>query len=155
MTRYVLRRRIEALPERVFEAWTDPVVAADWLDADAIIERTGSLAEVGTTFTLVIRGPWRFRMRVTRSEAPYAHEMEGTAPLGTAIGLALTLTPGDRGTDLEFATTYTMPLWALGRWMDRRWIDREPRPTANRELDRFVAIAEGAPAFAARADRPR
>lgn len=154
MTRYVLRRRIEAPPERVFEAWTDPVVAADWLDADAIIDRTGPLAEVGTTFTLVIRGPWRFRMRVIRSAAPFTHEMAGTAPLGTAVELALTLTPRDGGTDLEFATTYTMPLGALGRWIDRRWIDREPRPTANRELDRFATIAEGAPAFAARADRP-
>jgi hypothetical protein len=24
--------------------------------------------------------------------------------------------------------------------MDRRWVDREPRTTANRELDRLVAL---------------
>lgn len=154
MGRYVLRRRIEAPPERVFEAWTDPVVTADWMDADGIVDQTGPLAEAGTTFTLVIRGPWRFRMRVVRSERPRAHEMAGPAPLGASVAMTMTLTPRDGGTDLELVTAYVVPLGPLGRWMDRRWIDREPRAVANRELDRFVAIAHGAPPFAARADRP-
>lgn len=33
-----------------------------------------------------------------------------------------------------------MPAGALGRWMDRRWIDREPRTIANREVDRLVTL---------------
>jgi hypothetical protein len=48
--------------------------------------------------------------------------------------------PRDGGTDLDLLTEYTVPFGAFGRWMDRRWIDKEPRPTTNREVDRLVAI---------------
>ena len=51
-----------------------------------------------------------------------------------------TLTPGDGGTDLDLLTEYVMPMGALGRWIDRRWIDREPRSIANREVDRLVTL---------------
>jgi hypothetical protein len=51
-----------------------------------------------------------------------------------------TLTPTDGGTQLDLVTEYTVPFGALGRWLDRRWIDREPRTAANREVDRLVAL---------------
>jgi hypothetical protein len=46
----------------------------------------------------------------------------------------------DGRTELDLLTEYTVPLGPIGRWMDRRWVDREPRTTANRELDRLVAL---------------
>jgi hypothetical protein len=53
--------------------------------------------------------------------------------------VATLATEGER-TDLDLLTEYTMPLGALGRWIDRRWIDREPRTLANREVDRLVTL---------------
>jgi hypothetical protein len=37
-------------------------------------------------------------------------------------------------------TEYALPFGAVGRWIDRRWVDREPRTIANREVDRLVAL---------------
>lgn len=140
MGRYRITRRIGAPPERVFRAFTDPVLVADWMDASAVANPTGPLEVPGTRYTLVIRGPWKFRTLVARSEPPWLHETVGHAPLGGAYRIVATLSARDGGTDLELLTEYTIPLGPLGRWIDRRWVDREPRATANREVDRLVAL---------------
>jgi hypothetical protein len=54
--------------------------------------------------------------------------------------MVATLSPHDDATDLDLLTEYALPLGPIGRWVDRRWIDREPRTTANREVDRLVAL---------------
>ncbi len=144
MGSYVLRRRIEAPPARVFRAFTDPVLAADWLDASGIIDASGPLAVEGTTYVLVIRGPWRFRSRVVRSEPPWLHETVGLAPLGGMFRLVATLSELDGATDLELLTEYTVPLGPIGRLIDRRWIEPGDHSTANRELDRLVQLVSEA-----------
>jgi hypothetical protein len=145
MGRYVLRRRIDAPPARVFRAFTDPVLAADWLDASGIVDASGPLELEGTTYVLVIRGPWRFRSRVVRSEPPRLHETVGHAPLGGSFRMVATLSGRDGATDLELLTEYTVPLGPIGRWIDRRWIDRGEHPTANREFDRLVELVSEPP----------
>ena len=62
--------------------------------------------------------------------------------------MVATLEAGDGGTDLDLLTEYTVPFGAIGRWIDRRWIDREPRTVANRELDRLVELVSDAPSAA-------
>ncbi len=145
MGRYRITRHISAPPERVFRAFTDPVLVADWMDAEAVANPTGPLEVPGTQYTLVIRGPWRFRTIIERSEPPWLHETVGSAPLGGSYRMVATLTSEDGGTDLDLLTEYTIPLGPLGRWIDRRWVDREPRATANREVDRLVALVSGEP----------
>lgn len=140
MGRYRITRHIQARPERVFIALTDPALVVDWMDGTGLIDATGPLDTPGTRYTLVIWGPWRFRTQVTRVVAPHLHEIEGRGPLGTWYRLVATLTPVRGGTDFELLTEYTMPLGAVGRWIDRRWIDREPRAIANREVDRLVTL---------------
>jgi len=140
MGRYRIGRRIEAAPERVFRAFTDPVLVADWMDASGVVDPSGPLDAAGTSYVLVIRGPWRFRTRVIRSDPPRLHETVGTGPLGAAYRMVASLSARDGGTDLELLTEYTVPLGPIGRWIDRRWIDREPRTTANREVDRLVEL---------------
>jgi hypothetical protein len=54
--------------------------------------------------------------------------------------MVATLAPAGAGTDLDLLTEYALPLGAFGRWIDRRWIDREPRAIANREIDRLVTL---------------
>ena len=54
--------------------------------------------------------------------------------------MVATLAGADSYTDLELMTEYTVPFGAVGRWLDRRWIDREPRTIANREVDRLVTL---------------
>lgn len=143
MGRYVLDRDIDATRAEVFNAFTDPALAADWMAATAIRDISGPLDLAGSRYTLVIRGPWRFRTTVVRSEPPTLHETLHQGPLGASARMVATLTEGDRGTHLELLTEYTVPLGALGRWIDRRWIDREPRSTANREVDRLVSLVSG------------
>ena len=63
-------RQIDAPAAAVFRAFTDPAIVADWMEADGVVEQRGPLDRDGSTYTLVISGPWRFRMRVTRSMPP-------------------------------------------------------------------------------------
>lgn len=140
MGRYRITRHIEAAPEQVFRGFTDPLLVTDWMEAAALVDATGPLDEPGSAYTLVIWGPWKFRTTVVRAERHRLHETFARGPLGSAARIVATLAPSNGGTDLDLLTEYTVPLGALGRWMDRRWIDKEPRATANREVDRLVAI---------------
>ena len=140
MGSYRITRSIGAAPEQVFRAFTDPGLVADWMDASAVANPTGRLDVPGTHYTLVIRGPWRFRTTVIRSERPWLHETVGQGPLGASYRMVATLSARDGGTDLDLLTEYTIPFGPLGRWIDRRWVDREPHATANREVDRLVAL---------------
>jgi hypothetical protein len=140
MGRYLLRRHINAAPDRVFEAFTQPALLVDWMDGTGLVDATGHLDQPGSRYTLVIWGPWRFRTEVVRVEVPRVHEIEGRGPLGSSYRIVATLAPRDGATDLDLLTEYTVPLGPLGRWIDRRWIDREPRRIANLEVDRLVAL---------------
>lgn len=140
MGRYRITRQIPATLEQVFRGFTDPALVVDWMDGTGLIDATGPLDKPGTRYTFVVWGPWRFRTEVTRVESPHRHEIEGRGPLGTTYRLLATLTPASSGTHFELLTEYTMPLGALGRWVDRRWVDREPRAIANREVDRLVKL---------------
>lgn len=146
MGRYVLRREIDAPAAEVFKAFTDPNLAADWMDATAIRDVRGPLDRVGSSYTLVIFGPHRFRTTVVRSEPPKLHETIHRGRFGASARMTATLEErGDR-TFLELETEYSVPFGALGRWMDRRWLERGPRTSANREMDRLVALVSAAPA---------
>lgn len=141
MGRYRIARRIRATPEQVYRAFTDPALVVDWMDGTGLVDATGPLDEPGSRYTFVVWGPWRFRTEVVRVEAPLLHEISGRGPLGASYRMVATLAAADHGhTDVDLLTEYTMPLGALGRWMDRQWIDREPRAIANREVDRLVAL---------------
>lgn len=136
-------RHIEASPDAVFRAFTDPLIAADWMEADGIVDIRGSLATVDSTYTLVIAGPWRFRMRVTHSEPPHAYGLEGHGPLGTSYRMTATLTSRGSTTDLVVESDWTLPLGPIGRWVDRRWVEPGSQGEDDRELDRLVAIVTG------------
>ena len=140
MGRYRISRHIRATPDQVFRAFTDPALLVDWMDATGVVGATGSLGQAGSRYTLVIWGPWRFQAQVDRVEAPSLHEVSGRGPLGATYRMVATLVDDDGSTALELQTEYTVPFGALGRWVDRRWIDREPRAVANREVDRLVTL---------------
>ncbi|MFL5689774.1 MAG: alpha/beta fold hydrolase, partial [Chloroflexota bacterium] len=139
MGSYRITRRVEAAPEQVYRAFTDPVLIADWMDASAVLDASGPLDVSGTRFTLVIRGPHRFRSEVVRAEPGHVHETTGRGPFGS-YRMVATLAPSNGATQLDLLTEYSLPFRAIGRWVDRRWIDREPRTIANREVDRLVSL---------------
>jgi polyketide cyclase/dehydrase/lipid transport protein len=143
MGSYRITRRIGASPEQVFRAFTDPVLVTDWMDASAVEDAAGPLDVAGTTFTLVIKGPHRFRSEVLRAVPAQIHETAGRGRFGS-YRMVATLSAAGGGTDLDLLTEYALPLGAIGRWIDRRWIDREPRTTANREVDRLVSLVTSA-----------
>ena len=143
MGRYTLSRDIAATTTEVFKAFTDPRLNVDWLHATALRDATGPLDEVGTEYTLVIAGPHKLRARVVRSDPGKVHEVVMRGPFGSAH-MTARLNERIGGTHLELDTEYGLPFGALGRWLDRRFIDREPRTQANREVDRLVALVEAA-----------
>lgn len=155
MGRYVIRRHIEAPPEQVYRAFTEPNLVVDWMDAKAIESATGPLDRAGTRYRFVIFRLHHFRSTVVRAEPPRIHQTRGSGRFGW-YDMTATLTPRDGGTDVELLTEYGLPLGPLGRWIDRRWIDREPRAQAHREADRLVElVGELAPWTAANADPAR
>lgn len=140
MGRYTITRHIAAPREQVFRAFTDPRLVEDWMDASAVTEVSGPLDRPGTRYRLVIEGPWWFRSEVGHVEAPHVHEVVGRGRLGASYRMVATLDATDEGTDLSLLTEYTVPFGPIGRWIDRRWIASGPRTTANREVDRLVAL---------------
>jgi len=144
MGTYRLTRHIGATPERVYEGFTDPATVTDWMDLSAVKDLTGPLDTPGTRFTMVVRGPWQFSSEVVRSERPRIHEFLGRGPLGASYRMVATLSSSTVGTDLDLLTEYALPFGPIGRWVDRRWVDREPRTIANRELDRLVDLVSEA-----------
>ena len=140
MGRYTLARDIEAPAERVFTAFTDPKLVVDWMDATEILDATGPLEVVGSRFTLVIRGPWKFQAEVLDVQRSIRHESAGKGPLGSSYHNTAVLTPQEDRTHLELTTEYDMPLGPVGRLIDRLWLERRPRTIADRELDRLVEL---------------
>jgi hypothetical protein len=143
MGRYRKTRRIDAPPEAVFRAFTDPALLADWMEADGVVDQRGPLDLAGSTYTLVISGPWRFRNRVVRSTPAQHYAFDGRGPLGTTFGMTAWLTPTGTGTDLVVETEWTLPFGPVGRWMDRRWVQPGTQGEDDRELDRLVDIVTG------------
>jgi len=139
MGRFVLSRDIAAPAARIFRAFTDAEVARDWMDATGIRDLSGRLDRAGTHYTLVIFGPWRFRSTVVRSEPPTLHETVHKGPLGASAHQVATLTEHDGVTRLELETEYTMPLGALGRWLDSRWFEAT-RGATSREFERLIEL---------------
>lgn len=137
-------RQIDAPVAAVFRAFTDPAIIADWMEAEAVVDQRGPLDRDGSTYSLVISGPWRFRMRVTRSAPPLSYGLEGRGPLGTSHRMTAALTDLGSTTELVVETEWTLPLGPIGRWMDRRWVEPGTRGEDDRELDRLVAIVTGA-----------
>lgn len=136
-------RRIEAAPDAVFRAFTDPTIVADWMEAADVLDQRGPLDATGSTYTLVISGPWRFRIRVVRSEPPRTYALEGDGPLRTRYRMAASLTELDGTTELVVDTEWTLPFGPIGRWMDRRWVEPGTSGEDDRELDRLVDIVTG------------
>lgn len=136
-------RHIEAPPHAVFRAFTDAAIVADWMEADGVVDQRGSLDIEGSTYTLVISGPWRFRMRVTHAEPPRAYGLEGRGPLGTSYRMTADLTDHGPTTELVVETEWTLPFGPVGRWIDRRWVEPGTRGEDDRELDRLVDIVTG------------
>jgi pimeloyl-ACP methyl ester carboxylesterase len=144
-------RHIDATAAAVFRAFTDPAIAADWMEADGVIDQRGPLDTEDSTYTLVISGPWRFRMRVTRSIPPRAYGLEGRGPLGTSYRMTADLTAHGSTTELVVETEWTLPFGPVGRWMDRRWVEPGTQGEDDRELDRLVHIVTGREATSPRA----
>ncbi len=140
MGRYTLTRHIQASPERVFEAFTDPALLKDWMDLSDVRDVTGPLDSAGARYRMIVRGPWGFRCVVLESQPPVSHRHEGRGPLGAYYRNTARLVARDGGTDLELETEYVVPLGPIGRLLDRLFVDKEPRAIANRELDRLVEI---------------
>ena len=139
MGSYVIRRDIDAPTEAVFRAFADPALVVDWMDAKEIRDASGPLDQSGTTYTLVIFGIHHFRTTVVRSEPARLHETRGHGRFGW-YRMVATLTPRDGRTELELLTEYGLPWGPIGRWLDHRFVDREPRTQANREVDRLVEL---------------
>jgi uncharacterized protein YndB with AHSA1/START domain len=137
-------RDVDAPADRVFAAFTDPTMFTDWMDLSKVTELSGPFGAPGSSFTMVVFGPHRFRSRVLASRPPTYHEWAGQGLFGASYRMSATLTEVGGRTRVDLATDYTVPFGILGGWIDRRWIDRPPRTTVNREFDRLVELVSPA-----------
>ena len=140
-----MTRHIRATPGAVFRAFTDPDIVADWMEASGIVDQHGALDVVGSTYTLIIWGPWRFRSEVMRCEPPGAYQLVSKGPLGAWARQTASLTAVDDATELVLDTDWGV-LGPIGRWLERRFVRSGSDPAASRELDRLVQIVSGDPA---------
>jgi uncharacterized protein YndB with AHSA1/START domain len=133
-------RYVDAPAERVFRAFTDPVLFTDWMDLSHVTQVSGRFGEPGSSFMMVVFGPHKFRSQVLASRPPSYHEWAGRGLWGASYHMTAALSEDGGRTRVDLQTDYTVPFGVLGRWIDRRWIDRPPRTTVNREFDRMVEL---------------
>ncbi len=139
----VIERTVAAVPERVFDLYTDPDRVPEWRPAIAeIADRTGPMQAVGTTFTTRYRGRTPdSRGTVTASERPVRHVLEGAGAVRYVARLALA--PHAEGTLLRFALTVRLPGGPLGRLARRLVVRRKVERDVAQELDRLARLAAG------------
>lgn len=114
MVQVEVRRTIAAPPERVFDWLTDPVN----LTAAPLFLRAGwvngiSGPSVGARREVIVLGAW-LREEITGWDAPrsYSYRVIRSVPPANHEGGTVTVTPSGDGSDVTWATGYTVP--ALG-----------------------------------------
>jgi carbon monoxide dehydrogenase subunit G len=139
VTRYRYSIHLDAPPERVFDALTDPHRIPAWHSGVEVEDVSGPLG-VGTTFTIVSSMLGRrqaFPRTVTVYDRPRRFAMEGP---GGRLSAACEATAG--GTDLTTEEEFAMPLGRVGEWAGRRLFGRWMRGEIDRSLRHLKALVE-------------
>jgi uncharacterized membrane protein len=133
---------INAPPEIVFELYTDPRQAREWLSGVREVRTTGPTDQPGSRAVITYRWPFKMAAEVLQVEALNLHVQR----LKELLGLVTCTTTArfrqvDGGTELHLAMRYRVAGGPLGRLFDRL-VGDEMVTTVRRDLARLKALAE-------------
>jgi uncharacterized membrane protein len=133
---------INAPPEIVFELYTDPRRAREWLSGVREVRTTGPTDQPGSRAVITYRWPFKMAAEVLQVEALNLHVQR----LKELLGLVTCTTTArfrqvDGGTELHLAMRYRVAGGPLGRLFDRL-VGDEMVTTVRRDLARLKALAE-------------
>lgn len=135
---------IDAPPERVFDLYTDAQRVGDWQTGVKSVEATGSLAQVGSAWTVRYGGPFVVKGTVLEVERPVRHlqrfsEMMGLVSCTTTASF---VSAGGSGTRATFDLDYRVAGGPIGRLFDGM-LGGEIEGRFKKDLAGLKAIAEG------------
>jgi uncharacterized membrane protein len=133
---------IAAPPEVVFELYTDPGRARDWLSGLREIRTTGPADQPGSRAVFAYRWPLKMTAEVLQVEPPARHVQR----LKELLGLVTCTTTArlrrvEGGTELRLDMDYRVAGGPIGRLFDAR-VGDEMVATQGRDLARLKALAE-------------
>jgi uncharacterized protein YndB with AHSA1/START domain len=136
---------VDAAPDGAFDAFADANGLARWFPgAQAVIELTGPLDQVGTTYTLKFAGPIRAHCEIVAVERPDLHERTfHRRPIGIRGRARMRFQADNGGTRIVLDGEYSLPAGPLGRALDRLLPAAGDRG-ARAELAHFKAFLDGA-----------
>jgi uncharacterized membrane protein len=133
---------IAAPPEVVFELYTDPGRARDWLSGLQEIRTTGPADQPGSRAVFAYRWPLKMTAEVLQAEPPNLHVQRLKELLGL-VSCTTTARFGrvEGGTELRLEMRYRVAGGRIGRLFDAR-VGDEMVATQGRDLARLKALAE-------------
>jgi uncharacterized protein YndB with AHSA1/START domain len=133
---------IGAPPERVFDLYTDAPQVGEWQTGVKSVEATGSLAQVGSTWTVRYGGPFTVKGTVLEVERPVRHRQRFSEMMGlVSCTTTARFVPDGSGTRATFDLDYRVAGGPIGRLFDGM-IGREIVSRFSKDLVGLKAIAE-------------
>lgn len=133
---------IGAPPERVFDLFTDAQRVGEWQTGVKSVDATGSLAQVGSTWTVRYGGPFTVKGTVLEAQRPVSHRQRFSEMMGlvTCTTTARFVAAGS-GTRATFDLDYLVVGGPIGRLFDEM-VGGEIVGRFNKDLVGLKAIAE-------------
>ena len=110
---------IGAPPSRVFDLYTDAQRVGEWQTGVKSIEATGSLAEVGSRWTVRYSGPFSVKGTVLEVERPVRHRQRFSEMLGLVdCTTTARFLSSENGTHATLEMDYVVAGGPIGRLFD-------------------------------------
>ena len=133
---------IAAPPERVFDLYTDAQRVGEWQTGVKSVEATGSLAQVGSTWTVRYGGPFTVKGTVLEAQRPVSHRQRFSEMMGlVSCTTTARFVPAGSGTRATFDLDYRVVGGPIGRLFDGM-VGGEIVGRFNKDLAGLKALAE-------------
>ena len=110
---------IGAPPDRVFDLYTDAKRVGEWQTGVRTVEATGSLAEVGTRWTVRYNGPFSVKGTILEVERPSSHRQRFKEMLGLVdCTTTAQFVQSGNGTRATLEMNYVVAGGPIGRLFD-------------------------------------
>lgn len=110
---------IGAAPDRVFDLYTDATRVGEWQTGVKSVEASGSLAEVGSRWTVRYNGPFSVKGTVLEVDRPSSHRQRFKEMLGLVdCTTTARFVPSGTGTRVTLSMTYAIAGGPIGRLFD-------------------------------------
>lgn len=133
---------IGAPPELVFDLYTDAQRVGEWQTGVRSVEATGSLAQVGSTWTVRYGGPFTVKGTVLEVQRPLSHRQRFSEMMGlVSCTTTARFVPAGTGTKATFDFEYHVAGGPIGRIFDGM-VGGEIAGRFSKDLVGLKAVAE-------------